>query len=41
MTPHIGYVTEESMVVRYRGLLEKVAAYRGGKVIGRYASKSA
>lgn len=40
MTPHIGYVTEETMVVRYRGLLEKLAAYRGGQIIGRYASKS-
>jgi phosphoglycerate dehydrogenase-like enzyme len=36
MTPHIGYVTEESMVIRYRGLLETLAAYRQGKVIGRY-----
>lgn len=41
MTPHIGYVTEESMVVRYRSLLEKLVAYRGGKVIGRYASRPA
>jgi phosphoglycerate dehydrogenase-like enzyme len=41
MTPHIGYVTEETMVVRYRGLLEKLVAYRGGKIIGRHASKSA
>jgi phosphoglycerate dehydrogenase-like enzyme len=41
MTPHIGYVTEETMVVRYRGLLEKLSAYRGGKIIGRYGSKPA
>jgi phosphoglycerate dehydrogenase-like enzyme len=41
MTPHIGYVTEETMIVRYRGLLEKLGAYRGGKIIGRYGSKSA
>jgi phosphoglycerate dehydrogenase-like enzyme len=41
MTPHIGYVTEETMVVRYRGLLEKLAAYRSGKIVGRYASKAA
>ena len=41
MTPHIGYVTEETMVVRYRGLLEKLAGYRAGKAIGRYASKLA
>jgi phosphoglycerate dehydrogenase-like enzyme len=39
MTPHIGYATEETMVVRYRGLLEKLAAYRSGKIVGRYASK--
>lgn len=39
MTPHIGYVTEETMDVRYRGILEKLAAYRAGKIIGRYASK--
>ena len=39
MTPHIGYVTEETMVVRYRGIVEKLAAYRGGKIVGRYASK--
>lgn len=39
MTPHIGYVTEETMVIRYRGLLEKLVAYRAGKIIGRYASK--
>ncbi len=41
MTPHIGYVTEETMVVRYRGLLETLAAYRQGNIIGRYASKAA
>ncbi len=41
MTPHIGYVTEETMVARYRGLLEKLVAYRGGKIVGRYASKPA
>ena len=41
MTPHIGYVTEETMVVRYRGLLEKLSAYRGGKIIGRHGSKPA
>ncbi|MDE2052004.1 MAG: D-2-hydroxyacid dehydrogenase family protein, partial [Gammaproteobacteria bacterium] len=41
MTPHIGYVTEETMVVRYRSILEKLAAYRGGKIMGRYASKPA
>ncbi|MHB8813551.1 MAG: D-2-hydroxyacid dehydrogenase family protein [Steroidobacteraceae bacterium] len=39
MTPHIGYVTEETMVVRYRGIVEKLAAYRGGKMLGRHASK--
>jgi len=40
MTPHIGYVTRDTMVVRYRGLLESLAAYRKGNVIGRYASKA-
>jgi phosphoglycerate dehydrogenase-like enzyme len=39
MTPHIGYVTLDTMVVRYRGLLETLAAYRKGNIIGRYASK--
>lgn len=39
MTPHIGYVTEDTMVVRYRGLLEKLTAFRGGRIVGRYASK--
>jgi phosphoglycerate dehydrogenase-like enzyme len=40
MTPHIGYVTEDTMVVRYRALLQTIAAYRQGKIIGRYASKT-
>jgi phosphoglycerate dehydrogenase-like enzyme len=40
MTPHIGYVTEDTMAVRYRGLLDKLTAYRSGKIVGRYASKS-
>jgi phosphoglycerate dehydrogenase-like enzyme len=40
MTPHIGYSTEETMVIRYRGLLETLAAYRKGTIIGRYASKA-
>jgi phosphoglycerate dehydrogenase-like enzyme len=38
MTPHIGYATRETMVVRYRALLEVLAAYRQGKVVGRYES---
>jgi phosphoglycerate dehydrogenase-like enzyme len=41
MTPHIGYATEETMAVRYRKLLETIAAYRQGNIIGRYASKAA
>ena len=41
MTPHIGYATEETMVVRYRELLATLAAYRQGNIIGRYASKPA
>ncbi|HVY80484.1 MAG TPA: D-2-hydroxyacid dehydrogenase family protein [Steroidobacteraceae bacterium] len=36
MTPHIGYVTEETMAVRYRGLLDTLLAYRKGNIIGRY-----
>lgn len=41
MTPHIGYVTEDTMVVRYRGLLEKLTAFRNGGIVGRNASKPA
>lgn len=41
MTPHIGYVTEETMIVRYRGLLQTLAEYRRGNIIGRYTSKTA
>lgn len=40
MTPHIGYSTAETMVTRYRGLLETLAAFRQGNIIGRYASKA-
>jgi phosphoglycerate dehydrogenase-like enzyme len=40
MTPHIGYATEETMAVRYRGQFETLAAYRQGDIIGRYTSKS-
>jgi phosphoglycerate dehydrogenase-like enzyme len=32
MTPHIGYSTEATMIVRYRAILETLAAYRGGNV---------
>ena len=41
MTPHIGYATEETMVVRYRGLLQTLTEYRRGNIIGRYASNTA
>ena len=41
MTPHIGYSTEETMIIRYQGLLETLAAFRQGNIIGRYASKAA
>ena len=41
MTPHIGYVTEETMVIRYRGLLEKLAAYRSGRIVGRHPARPA
>lgn len=39
MTPHIGYVTEETMTIRYRALLATLAAYRQGNIIGRYVPK--
>lgn len=35
MTPHIGYATEETMIERYRLLLEALAAYRQGNIIDR------
>jgi phosphoglycerate dehydrogenase-like enzyme len=38
MTPHIGYATEEAMAIRYRALLEVLAAYRQGNIIGRYGT---
>lgn len=41
MTPHIGYATEETMIIRYQGLLATLAAFRQGNIIGRYASKAA
>lgn len=41
MTPHIGYVTFDTMVVRYRELLGTLVAYRRGNIIGRYASAAA
>jgi phosphoglycerate dehydrogenase-like enzyme len=41
MTPHIGYATEETMIMRYQGLLDTLAAFRQGNIIGRYASKAA
>jgi phosphoglycerate dehydrogenase-like enzyme len=40
MTPHIGYATEETMVVRYRGLLDTLIAYRQGNIIGRVSSRA-
>jgi phosphoglycerate dehydrogenase-like enzyme len=36
MTPHIGYSTEETMAMRYRGLFETLVAYRQGNIVGRY-----
>ena len=39
MTPHIGYATEETMVIRYRALLEVLAEYRLGNIAGAYSSK--
>jgi phosphoglycerate dehydrogenase-like enzyme len=40
MTPHIGYATRDTMIARYRGLLDTLAAYRQGNIIGRYESKA-
>lgn len=40
MTPHIGYATEETMAIRYRALLEVLAAYRLGNIVGPYSSKA-
>jgi phosphoglycerate dehydrogenase-like enzyme len=34
MTPHIGYVTEDAMALRYRGMLNTLAAHRRGDVAG-------
>lgn len=36
MTPHLGYATQETMIARYRLLLETLAAYRQGNIIDRY-----
>lgn len=41
MTPHIGYATREAMILRYRGMLETLAEYRRGNVVGRYRSRPA
>ena len=38
MTPHIGYSTQETMIIRYQALLEAVAAYRQGSFLDRYSS---
>jgi len=40
MTPHIGYVTYDTMVVRYRALLATLVAYRQSDNIGRSTSTS-
>jgi phosphoglycerate dehydrogenase-like enzyme len=40
LTPHIGYATEETMIVRYRAQLEVLAAYREGNIVGSYTSKA-
>jgi glyoxylate reductase len=41
MTPHIGYATEETMVVRYRAVLDTLIEYRKGNVVGRYTRPGA
>ena len=38
MTPHIGYSTEETMIIRYRAQLDVLAAYRQGNSVGAYTS---
>ena len=39
LTPHVGYVTDDTMIVRYQGLLEVLAAYRQGNIKDRYVPK--
>jgi phosphoglycerate dehydrogenase-like enzyme len=40
MTPHIGYATEETMMIRYRGMLDILIAYRQGNIIGQVTSRA-
>ena len=41
LTPHVGYVTEEAMVARYRAMAEVLAAYRQGRLEERYTPEDA
>jgi D-3-phosphoglycerate dehydrogenase len=36
MTPHIGYVTEQSMQAMYAAMIDVLAAYRRGETTNRY-----
>jgi D-3-phosphoglycerate dehydrogenase len=41
MTPHIGYATQEAMTIRYRQMVETLAQFRRGNIIGRYPATEA
>lgn len=41
LTPHVGYVTEEAMLARYRAMAETLAAYRKGTLEERYTPEDA
>ncbi len=41
MTPHVGYVTEASMLDRYEAMAEVLASYRQGNIKGRYTPADA
>jgi hypothetical protein len=40
MTPHIGYVTEQSLAGMYSAMIDLIASYRHGVIIGRYTPDS-
>jgi phosphoglycerate dehydrogenase-like enzyme len=41
LTPHIGYATQEAIVIRYRDMLETLVEFRQGNIISRYPAKAA
>jgi len=41
MTPHIGYVSEEAMINRYRAMVDVLLAYRQGTIKERYTPEDA